>query len=219
MGFAKGILLGGDGVVWVEPADVVGSRYHGGSWFGRTLGKLITWTPGKKKHEPDSHSMLFGDPPSSSRLISAESGRVRLSDFVGQYLTSDYSVGVYRDTALTRAERLRVAQAAGRMLGRRYSKLTIAAHALDTLLTIGGRTPYRRPVAKLVGKVDPGFICSEVVAYAYWHGAGRSFLRFGTRDPIPWWCCRPRDISWTVRLEEWKLIHQTTHGVAVDVDG
>jgi hypothetical protein len=200
-------------LIEIESGDIVLSRYHG-NWKGRTLAKLITWIPGVSRHTGYSHAMMFGEKVHASRLVSAEGGCVQLVDF-DRYQSSDYSIVILRDPKLTEATRLRAAIRADELLGTKYSYWAIAAHGIDTILSFGGRLPWSRPVAGIVGRLDRGEVCSEMVAHAYWDSVGLLFKRWKSSTSVDWWVCRPRDIEYTARIEGWKVVHLTSHGAVV----
>lgn len=222
---STGILIpdgnGGHSVIYVEPGDIVLSCYHGGSRVGRTLSKMIRWIPGAGRLTGYSHAMMWGDEVRDTKLISAEGGEVKFVSLVSQYLSTDYSIVIVRDHNLTPATRLRAAVKARQLLHTRYSKATIAAHALDTLLTLGGLIKWwDRPAASLVGKFDDGVVCSEMVAQAYFQGTGSLFRKWRRkRSTVKWYTCRPRDIEYTASIERWTVVHKTSHGVAVKDEG
>jgi hypothetical protein len=203
------------------PGDVVLSLYHGGGRVGRMMGTLIRWRPfrwGKSRYTGYSHAMGLD---TNHYLVSAEGGKVRRIAFA-DYLNKHYSIIVCRPPVFNIRESvdLAVRMGIGRELdalaGTKYSKRGIVGHALDTILSLGGKVFESRPFANILAR-DKALYCSETVAVAFKENHGYRFLKYGTLNKrLKTHMVRPRDIEWTMAVERWEIIQKTRRGVAVD---
>lgn len=227
--------FGGKALV-LQSGDVALSMYHGATrdFMGRLGAWAITWVPWKRKHLPYSHAMAFGSlEEDAPTLISAERGEVRkvpLCDYMSEKRTIIILRPLFHGKEIPSAsgkleiwelECAGIAAAVGveleKLAGRRYSKLGILGHGLDTIFTLGGRLTKYRPFAYLLSKADPAVYCSEAVAWSAERACGYRFLRYPRKGTIPPAACRPRDIYWTAKKCGWEPVFLSARGKVLDL--